>query len=152
MKEPQHIGTCVVLVNLHGQVLLGKRKNSYKAGWYGLPGGRVELNEPIASAVERELSEETGIVTSSLRYLGVVRENQETYDFVHFVYVAEQVADEPQLCEPDKCEGWEWMDIENIADKEILPGHAAAIEMYQNKGMSSTPFFRQILNDFGIAV
>jgi ADP-ribose pyrophosphatase YjhB (NUDIX family) len=52
MNTPQSIGTCVVLTNTNNQILLGKRKNSYKAGYFGLPGGRIELNEKIESATQ----------------------------------------------------------------------------------------------------
>lgn len=130
--SPQPIGTCALLLNPEGQVLLGKRKNSYKAGYYGLPGGRVEVNEPIAAAIQREVEEETGIKLDSLEYVGVVRENQEGYDFIHFVYLARNVTQAPVLCEPEKCEGWVWKDITAV-DEAVLPGHMAAVQLYLEK-------------------
>ena len=130
MIEPQPIGVCVVITNSQKQVLLGKRKNSYKAGLYGLPGGRIELNEPIATAIAREVDEEIGIKYLSFTFVGVVRENQETYDFIHFVFSAQISNQEPMLCEPDKCEGWEWIDITSDLT-QVLPGHKAGIEMYK---------------------
>ncbi len=124
----QPIGACALLLNPQGQVLVGKRKNSYKAGFYGVPGGRIELNEPITTAITREIAEETGITGVSLEYLGVVRENQASYDFIHFIFIARAVTQTPQLCEPDKCEGWEWIDPTS-SDYALLPGHQAAIEL-----------------------
>jgi ADP-ribose pyrophosphatase YjhB (NUDIX family) len=129
MTEPQPIGTCALLLNSQGQVLLGKRKNSYKAGYYGLPGGRVEHNEPMLTAIEREVKEETGLDNLALKFVGVVRENQGAYDFVHFVYVAEIAAAVPELCEPEKCEGWEWFAL-GTEISDILPGHQAAIALW----------------------
>lgn len=131
MIEPQPIGTCAIITNSQNQVLLGKRKNSYKAGMYGLPGGRIELNEPIATATAREVEEETGIKDLSFTFVGVVRENQGTYDFIHFVFSAQISNQLPMLCEPDKCEGWEWIDIASDLN-QVLPGHKAGIEMYKN--------------------
>lgn len=129
MSEPQPIGTCALLLNTQGQVLLGKRKNSYKAGYFGLPGGRVERNEPMLSAIAREVQEETGLQPSNLKFVGVVRENQGAYDFIHFVYMGEVAEATPQLCEPEKCEGWQWFELgPEIAG--ILPGHKAAIELF----------------------
>jgi len=130
MTKPQPIGTCAVIINSQKQVLLGKRKNSYKAGLYGLPGGRIELNEPIATAIAREVDEEIGIKYLSFTFVGVVRENQETYDFIHFVFSAQISNQEPMLCEPDKCEGWVWVDMASDLTK-VLPGHKAGIEMYK---------------------
>lgn len=132
----QPIGTCALLLNPQGQVLLGKRKNSYKAGSYGLPGGRIELNEPISKAIQREVEEETGIELASLDYVGVVRENQGKYDFIHFVYVAENITQKPKLCEPEKCERWSWVDIRET-NNTILPGHLAAIRLYKDKQLLS---------------
>jgi len=128
----QPIGTCALLMNSKGQVLLGKRKNSYKAGCYGLPGGRIELNESIEKAIKREVEEETGIELEEVDYIGVVRENQGNYDFIHFVYAAKDVIQTPLLKEPEKCEGWEWVDLNEVKDK-ILLGHLAAIQMYKQQ-------------------
>lgn len=130
-QNPQPIRACVLILNSQGQVLLGKRKNSYKAGYYGLPGGRIDVNEPIATAIQREVKEETGLVLTDFEYVGVVRENQGDYDFIHFIYVVKNVAQEPQLMEPDKCEGWEWLD--EFSGNNILPGHKAALDLYTQK-------------------
>ena len=84
-QELEHNGVCVIILNEVGQVLLGERINSYKAGWFGMPGGRIELEETILAAGNRELKEEIGIKSASLEYVGVVRELQQTYNFIHFV-------------------------------------------------------------------
>lgn len=128
----QNIGTCVLLINNENKILLGKRKNTYKSGSYGLPGGRIELNEPMSEAVRREVLEETGLEIPDLEYVGVVRENQGDFDFIHFVFTKNIGDAEVKLCEPDKCEAWKWLDL-NFDSDEILSGHVAAIELYLNK-------------------
>lgn len=130
--EEQRIGTCIVLVNNNQEILLGKRKNAYSAGSYGLPGGRIEVNEPMSDSIKREVLEETGIELNYLDYIGVVRENQGDYDFIHFVFYSNIDGLDPKLCEPEKCEGWEWHN-DDFGKGNILPGHAAAIELYLNK-------------------
>jgi 8-oxo-dGTP diphosphatase len=133
MNTPQSIGTCVVLTNTNNQILLGKRKNSYKAGYFGLPGGRIELNEKIESAIARETLEETGLSNLDFKYVGVVRENQSAYDFIHFVFTASVENQQPKLCEPDKCESWVWFDSKSKFDL-VLPGHKAAIDLVRESG------------------
>lgn len=133
MIHSQPLGACALLFNSRGEILLGKRKNSYKSGSYGLPGGRIELNEPMLEAIRREVLEETGLSVIDFSYVGAVRENQDSYDFVHFVFTAEVGDEEPRLCEPDKCEGWEWMDPEALPSS-LLPGHQAAVELFLNYG------------------
>lgn len=131
-NQQQPIGACAILLNSQGQILLGKRKNSYKAGEYGLPGGHVDTNELTEQAVAREVVEETGILGLSFTFLGLVRENQGDYDFIHFVYLAKIGNQLPQLIEPDKCEGWEWFD-QGSEFKNVLRGHYAAIKLFLDK-------------------
>lgn len=128
LAEPLHRGACAILVNAQGKILLGQRKNSYKAGLFGLPGGRVEFNESIATAVAREVTEETGLENLTYRFVGAIRENQGDYDFTHFVFVAEIGDQQPRLCEPEKCAGWQWFDAGTLP--ETLPGHVSAITLY----------------------
>lgn len=128
----QPIGVCILVRNSANQILLGKRKNSYKSGYLGLPGGRVELHEPLIATAARELHEETGFSVSEFDYVGVVREDQGENDFIHFVFTCAVADATPQLCEPDKCEGWQWFDL-SANFKPALPGHQAAIKLYLNK-------------------
>lgn len=132
----RNLGVCVIVFDAAGRVLLGKRKNSYGAGLYGLPGGHVELGEPLIAAAQRELYEETELANQSLQFLGVVREHQGQIDFVHFIYVLKNLIDTPKLSEPDKCEGWEWRDPQELAG--ILPGHQQALALLLTNGTTAT--------------
>lgn len=96
---------------------------------YGIPGGHVASNEKLISAAKRELEEETGITTKSLTYIGVVREKQKDYIFIHFMFLCDEYVGSPQLMEPDKCEGWKWYDLSSLPET-ILPGHKAAIDLF----------------------
>ena len=139
----EHIGAAVLILNKqNNQVLLGKRKNAYRTGSFGLPGGRTELNESLIDNVKRELMEETGITTNEIKYLGVVKELQEkNYNFIHFGFLVSDFEGEIKNCEPDKCEGWKWFDINNLPET-ILPGHKAIIDIYLNP---QTPNFRDLI-------
>lgn len=133
--EPEHLGVCVVVLNIHNQILLGERVNSFGAGTFGLPGGRIHIDEPLIKAVARELAEETGIRSDSFEFVGVVRDNQETYNFIHFGYVIKGVTQVPLNLEPDKCKGWNWYSLKELPDN-ILRGHKTVIDMYLNKDSS----------------
>lgn len=130
IKELENIGAVVVVVHADGdKILLGERKNSYKAGWYGMPGGRVEYDELLPDGAARELLEETGMIPHDLTYLGVVREQQENNQFIHFGYVTKDFTGKPINVEPEKCAGWEWFDPNKLPDN-ILPGHRAIIDIF----------------------
>lgn len=113
-------------------MLLGKRKGSFRSGYWGIPGGRVEVGEPLKEAAKRELEEETGLKAVAIEFVGTIREFQKTHDFVHFGFVCLRYKGEVEDKEPDKCEGWQWWKIETLPDK-ILPGHKTAIKMWLEK-------------------
>ncbi len=126
----QPFGVCVIVFDKTGKkILLGKRKNSYRAGMYGVPGGRLELIESLIDCGKRELLEETGLQANSLQYLGVVRELQDGYTFIHFVYTCTDYNGEPKVIEPEKCESWNWYSL-NELPSNILDGHKAAIDLH----------------------
>jgi len=51
------------VVFIHEQVVLVKRRHAPLAGQWSLPGGVVEVGEPLSAAIRRELREEIGIDT-----------------------------------------------------------------------------------------
>ncbi len=126
----QNMGVCVVVVD-DDNVLLGKRKNAYKSGWFGLPGGRLDIGEPFQDCGKRELIEETSLNDVLLTYVGIVREYQDDYDFFHIVYTGILQKKQPIVNEPNKCESWNWFPMNAIPEK-TLPGHREAIKMFKN--------------------
>jgi 8-oxo-dGTP diphosphatase len=61
MYPPTPLVGVAVLVERHGAVLLVKRACPPNAGRWSLPGGHVELGEPLKEAARREVAEECGI-------------------------------------------------------------------------------------------
>jgi len=62
--------SCHALVRWQGQILLVRRGHAPLQGYWGLPGGGVELGETVEAAVVREVEEETGLRTRVTRFLG----------------------------------------------------------------------------------
>lgn len=127
--EHERIGVCIIVLDKENRVLLGKRINSYKSGMLGMPGGRLEFDEPLEECGKRELLEETSLHAKNLHYVGVVRELQEGYNYIHFVFSCREYTGFPQTIEPEKCEGWEWYPLDSLPDN-VVPGHRAALELY----------------------
>lgn len=57
-----------VVFDAAGRVLLQRRDDN---GRWGLPGGGVELGEPVRVAIVREVREETGLDVEPVRLIGV---------------------------------------------------------------------------------
>ncbi|MBC7186765.1 MAG: NUDIX domain-containing protein, partial [Calditrichaeota bacterium] len=61
MYPPTPLVGVAILVARDGAVLLVKRAFPPNAGRWSLPGGHVELGEPLKEAARREVAEECGI-------------------------------------------------------------------------------------------
>ena len=116
-------GVAIIVVKFINNIpyfLFGKRKGSHGAGEYSLPGGRLEPNETGIHRAITELLEETGIHVEDHRMTkfgtlpyGIANAGGQPWVTLFFSTVV------PADCiaitkEPDKCEGWDWYEWENI--------------------------------------
>lgn len=127
-----YVGANVLAVR-DGKLLLGQRKNVYGDGTWGLPGGHLERGENMLAAAARELKEETGLVAEKITFVSLVnnpRENEGNRHYIQLGFLAEGLAGEPELCEPDRCEGWRWFDLDKLPET-IFHAHVKLIELFQ---------------------
>lgn len=104
-----------VIVLKDGKVLLGKRKGSHGEAQYAPPGGHMEYMESFADVAKREVKEETGMQIENVRFLRLM--NLKAYSPKHYVDIgllADWKSGQPQVMEPEKCEGWDWYDVDNL--------------------------------------
>jgi 8-oxo-dGTP diphosphatase len=121
MKRPQ-VGVGVILHD-QGRVLLGLRQNSHGTGTWCFPGGHLEFGESILECAQRELTEETGLTSSSLVCGPVTNdifESEEKHYITLFV-LAKYSGGEVQLCEPEKCLEWRWYNWSELPSPLFLP-------------------------------
>jgi ADP-ribose pyrophosphatase YjhB (NUDIX family) len=62
------IFTCAIIRNETGQILWQQRSDF---GWWGLPGGSIEMQENLSQCLIREVQEESGLLVKIDRLLGV---------------------------------------------------------------------------------
>ncbi len=105
-----------VMIFKDGKVLLGKRKNTNNDGEneYANPGGHVEYMESLEECAKRETREEAGIEIENVRFLSLY--NLKKYDkhYINIGLLADWKSGELQNLEPNKCEGWDWYDLNNL--------------------------------------
>lgn len=106
-----------VMIFKDGQVLLGKRKGSHGSGEYSFPGGHLEYLESYADCARRETQEEAGIEIKNLQFQYLA--NVTAYAPKHYVHIgmtAEWASGEPVVMEPEKCENWDWYDLDDLPE------------------------------------
>lgn len=96
-------------------VLFGKRNSSHGTGEYSFPGGHLEYMESITDCALREIKEECGLKVKDLKFACTANiKDYAPKHYVFFGYVAKWESGEPINLEPEKCEGWDWHNIENL--------------------------------------
>lgn len=112
-----------VLIKRNGKILLGKRKNAHGTGSWSAPGGHLEYGESFAECGTREVEEETGLKVECLEFGTVTNDifQEEGKHYITIIMIAEAATGEPEVQEPDKCEGWEWFSWDNLPEPLFLP-------------------------------
>ena len=106
-----------VMIMKDGKVLLGKRKALHGQGEYSPPGGHLEYMESFEDAVIREVAEECGLKIKNIKFVHVA--NIFAYKPKHYInifFYADWESGEPEVLEPDKCESWEWYDLDKLPE------------------------------------
>jgi ADP-ribose pyrophosphatase YjhB (NUDIX family) len=122
---PARPEVCVgAVVVVDGRLLLIRRGRGAGVGLWSIPGGRVEAGETMAAAVERELSEETGLAGVCGRFLGWVERISPGYHFVIHDFVVD-VADASAARAGDDASEVLWLPVAEVgAHPELVPGLA----------------------------
>lgn len=120
-----------VLVVRDGKLLLGKRKNIFGDGTWGLPGGHVNAGESLIAAAERELEEETGLTAKHFTFVGLTN-TPEGKHHIQLGFLAGGVSGEPELREPERCEVWQWFPLDDLP-QDLFPNHKSLIQVFQDK-------------------
>lgn len=107
---------CGALILINRRVLLIRRLKPPEALAWGLPGGKVDLFEPLEAAITRELSEELGIILNEPRFLLNVEyvDKAAGQHWICPIFQAQAFHGEPKLMEPDKHGGFGWFSIDDL--------------------------------------
>jgi ADP-ribose pyrophosphatase YjhB (NUDIX family) len=71
-------GVRAIIVDGTGDILLQRRTDT---GFWGLPGGSVELDETVLEALQREVAEETSLIITDAEPMGVYCGPNQKFDY-----------------------------------------------------------------------
>jgi 8-oxo-dGTP diphosphatase len=114
-----------VIVLRDGRILLGKRKGSHGAGTWALPGGHLEFGESVEDCAIRETQEETGLAIEVLGpgpYTNDVMPDEGRHYVTCFVLACSD-SGKPEVLEPEKCDGWHWLEWSHLPENLFAPLH-----------------------------
>lgn len=115
------VGIGVIIKNGRNQILLGKRKNSHGSTCWAPPGGHLEFGETFFECAQRETAEETGMKVYDMKVVATTNDifQKEEKHYIS-VFVEGKSDDIPQVLEPEKCESWNWFEVNNLPEPLFL--------------------------------
>lgn len=112
-----------------GRLLLVRRRHAPGEGRWSVPGGRVEEGEDDASAVVREVAEETGLVVVPGRLVGTaLRESPGGGVYVIRDYACRVAGG--TLTAGDDATDVRWVSADDLATLAVVPGLLASLEQW----------------------
>lgn len=112
-----------VIIKREGKVLMGLRKGSHGRNKWSFPGGHLEFNETFESCACREVREETGLLANKTRFVAATNDIMDEEGLHYVTIFMEALVDGgvPEVCEPDRCERWDWFSPEEMPEDLFLP-------------------------------
>lgn len=122
-----------VMIFKDSKVLLGKRKGSHGENEYAFPGGHLDYMETIEDCAKRETIEETNIKIKNVRFqfLANVRKYKPKH-YIHIGVVADYKSGKVRIMEPDKCERWDWYNL-NSPPRPLFKMTKLAFDSHKTK-------------------
>ncbi|MGB8599090.1 MAG: Nudix family hydrolase [Burkholderiales bacterium] len=126
MPENEVAVAVAILIKPNGEFLLAQRpQGKVYAGWWEFPGGKVEPDESILDALQRELHEELGVDIERAYPWLTIRHLYEHARVRLHVYRVTQWRGEPHGKEN---QAFRWQSIDNLTVTPLLPAAAPMIK------------------------
>ena len=122
-----------VMIFKDNKILLGKRKNSHGKGEFAFPGGHLEYLESFRECAKRETLEECGVEIENINFQFVANIiKYKPGHYTHIGLIAKWKKGIPKVLEPNKCESWNWYDL-NKLPSPLFEACKIAFKEYKDK-------------------
>lgn len=131
------VGSVVILVNKKGEILLQERK--YPKGYWGIPGGLMELGESTEETAKREVFEETNLIIDQLNFINVysgseyfvTAQNGDEFYMVTIAYFTTDFHGELKV-DPTESVSMQFFHPDQLPD-QIVASHKVILNEYLDK-------------------
>ena len=132
MDKPIRKAVRCYLIKDNKVVVTKYKEGNEKAGYYEIPGGKIEEGETPEQTAIREMKEETGIKIRNLKYKGnmIIECPNRIFDFD--VFLCNECEGEPQDFEENISE---WIEIKELLKKEKILSHIIILDRFFIKGL-----------------
>ena len=133
MDKPIRKAVRCYLIKDNKIVVTKYTKGNKKAGYYEIPGGKIEEGETPKQTAIREMKEETGIKIRNLKYKGnmIIEYPNRIFDFD--VFLCNECEGEPKDFEENTSE---WIEINELLKKEKILSNIMILNRFFIKGLT----------------
>lgn len=129
LRNAPRVGVGAMVVR-DDRVLMARRVNGQRAGWYGWCGGKLEFGETLQDCARREAGEEAGIEVTNLRLLCISSIIVDDQHWIDVEFLGDIAAGEPYVAAPDELTEWAWFPIDQLPGPIFEPA-AYALKSYR---------------------
>ena len=133
MDKPIRKAVRCYLVKDNKVVVTKYKEGKKKAGYYDIPGGKIEGEETPEQTAIREMKEETGLKIKNLKYKGkmIIEYPNRIFDFQ--VFICNECEGKPQDFEENTSE---WIEINELLKKEKILSNIMILDRFFIKGLT----------------
>ncbi len=132
MDKPIRKAVRCFLIKDNKVVVTKYKEGNKKAGYYEIPGGKIEEGETPEQTAIREMKEETGLKIKNLKNKGkmIIEYPDRIFDFD--VFLCNESEGEPQNFEENTSE---WIEIKELLKKEKILSNIMILDRFFIKGL-----------------
>ena len=133
MDKPIRKAVRCFLIKDNKVVVTKYKEGNKKAGYYEIPGGKIEAGETPEQTAIREMKEETGITIEKLKYKGNMTVEYPNRIFDLDAFLSVEYKGEPQEFEENTSE---WIEINELLKKEKILSNIIILDRFFIKGLT----------------
>ena len=133
MDKPVRKAVRCYLIKDNKVVVTKYKEGNKKAGYYEIPGGKIEAGETPEQTAIREMKEETGITIEKLKYKGNMTVEYPNRIFDLDAFLSVEYKGEPKDFEENTSE---WIEINELLKKEKILSNIIILDRFFIKGLT----------------